>query len=213
MSSELDEPLLIQSARQGDLDAFNVLVDRYQGMLFRIALRILGDEDNAADATQMAWLSAFRNINAFRGDHLRPWLARVAINTCYDEFRRRHRRHEVPLLPINAEDDEIDTASWLADPESGVEEKVDAAEFEMMIHECLQSLTPVYRTMLVLVDIEGMSYEEAAIAARVPLGTVRSRLARARRALRQRLPITTDLWPARQRIQIPPTKHTGARYL
>ena len=84
------------------------LIDRYQDLLFRIALRILGDEDNAADATQVAWISAYRKINGFRGGHLRIWLVRVVVNACYDEIRRRHRRREVPLLAVNTDGEEID---------------------------------------------------------------------------------------------------------
>jgi RNA polymerase sigma-70 factor (ECF subfamily) len=212
MSGELDEPTLIQSAQRGDLDAFNTLIDRYQDLLFRIARRMLGDEDNAADATQLAWISAFRKICEFRGGNLRTWLARVVVNTCYDEIRRRHRRREVPLVRVNADEEEIDTAYWLADPVPGVEESLDTAESVQIIDECLQTLAPAFRTMLVLVDIEGLSYQEAAIAARVPLGTVRSRLARARTSLRQRLQETADLWPARQRVQILPTAQAKVRY-
>ncbi len=92
MASELDERTLIQSAQHGDLDAFNLLIDRYQALLFRIALRMLGDEDNAADATQVAWISAFRKINGFHGGQLRTWMVRVVVNACHDEIRRRHRR-------------------------------------------------------------------------------------------------------------------------
>jgi RNA polymerase sigma-70 factor (ECF subfamily) len=202
MSCELDEQILIQSTRRGDLQAFNLLIDRYQDLLFSIALRILGDEDSAADATQVAWISAYRKINGFRGGHLRIWLVRVVVNACYDELRRRHRRHEVPLQEVNLDGREIESAAWLVDPAPGVEERMDAEEFERVMHECLQSLTLVYRTMLVLVDIEGLSYEEAASAAGVPLGTVRSRMARARMALRQRLQETADLLPTRQRFQI-----------
>ena len=202
MSGELEEQALIQSAQQGDLEAFNLLIDRYQSLLFRIALRMLGDEDNAADATQVAWISAFRKINGFRGDHLRTWLMRVVVNACYDEIRRWHRRPERPLLPVGTECEEGAAAIWLVDPSPDVEERVDRDEFEKIIHESLQSITPVYRTMLVLVDIEGLTYEEAARAARVSVGTVRSRLARARLALRHRLEETADLLPARPRFQI-----------
>src|SRR5512140_1164012 len=116
MATELAEPSLIHSAQHGDLEAFNFLVDRYQSLLFRIALRMLGDEDDAADATQLAWISAFRNISGFRGANLRTWLARVVVNTCYDEIRRRHRRREVPLLQASADGEEIETDCWLAEP-------------------------------------------------------------------------------------------------
>ena len=211
MSGEFDEQALIQAARQGDIQAFNLLVERYQDFLFRIAVRMLGDEDSAADACQLAWISAFRNINGFRGDRLQTWLARVLVNICYDEIRRRHRRHEVPLLPVNTDDEEIEAASWLADPAPSVEQRVEMDEFEIVMQKCLQSLTPVYRTMLVLVDIEGLSYEEAAIAAAVPPGTVRSRLARARMALRQSLQQSAGSIPAHYSLQLLPLKQTRLR--
>ncbi|MGE5073445.1 MAG: sigma-70 family RNA polymerase sigma factor, partial [Anaerolineae bacterium] len=165
----------------------------------------------AADACQMAWIGAFRNLNSFRGGRLQSWLVRVLLNTCYDEVRRRNRRREVPLLPLNNDGEETEAGSWLVDRARGVEETVDAHEFENAIHQGLQSLLPVYRTMLILIDIEGMSYEEAAAAERVPMGTVRSRLARARMALRQRLQETTDLGPAPQRYQVLPPAETRLR--
>ncbi len=196
MAAELDESSLVYSAQHGDLEAFNLLVDRYQTLLFRIALRMLGDEDDAADAAQLAWISAFRNLTGFRGGNLRTWLARVVVNTCYDEIRRRHRRREVPLQQYNADGQEVEIDCWLEDPTPGVEEIVDAKEFDHAVGKCLQSLAPVYRSMLVLVDIEGMSYEEAAVAAHVPMGTVRSRLARARMALRDKLQSSSELLPS-----------------
>ncbi len=211
MSCVLDEEVLIQSAQRGDLEAFNLLIVRYQDLLFRIALRMLGDEDSAADAAQAAWLSAFRKINGFRGGRLRTWLARVLVNTCYDAIRRRHRRREVPLLPVNADGNEIEAAHWLADPTPSVEERVDTQEFEKIMHECIQSITPVYRAMLVLVDIEGLSYEEAANVIGVPMGTVRSRLARARMALRLRLQEVADILPVRYSLQVLPPKSARVR--
>ncbi len=210
MAAELDESSLVYSAQIGDLDAFNLLVDRYQSLLFRIALRMLGDEDDAADATQLAWISAFRNLKGFRGGNLRTWLARVVVNTCYDEIRRRHRRREVPLMQLNADGQEIETDCWLADPVPGVEAMIDMKEFDKTVGNCLQLLAPVYRSMLILVDIEGLSYEEAAIAAHVPMGTVRSRLARARMALREKLQQSGELLP-NTGLRLPSSSQARAR--
>ena len=212
MSAELDDQSLVRAAQSGDLEAFNRLVDRYQDLLFRIALRMLGDEDNAADAAQVAWISAFRKLNDFRGGRLRTWLTRVVINTCYDEIRRRHWRREVALLPVDAEGEEIEADSWLPDPAPGVEERVDASEFNQMIQDSLRLLHPAYRTMLILVDIEGLSYEEAALAAGVPMGTVRSRLARARMAVRERLRASADLAPSRPRFEVSQPRSARAKY-
>ncbi len=212
MSSELDDPTLVQSAQRGDLEAFNALIDRYQDLLFRVALRMLGDEDSAADAAQVAWLSAFRKLNEFRGGRFKTWLVRVLVNTCYDEIRLRHRRREVALMPGNMQDLENDSPFWLADTGPGVEEQVETGEFNRMIETCLQSLAPAYRSMLVLVDIEGLSYEEAAIAASVPLGTVRSRLARARMGLRQHLQQTADSAGVCPCIKVSTSRQARLRY-
>ena len=87
----MDEQTLIHSAQRGDLEAFNQLVLLYQDFLFRVAMNILRDEDAAADATQQAFISAFRNLQTFRGDSLRSWLSRIVVNACYDELRRVSR--------------------------------------------------------------------------------------------------------------------------
>lgn len=214
MAGEIDEHTLIQSAQRGDPQAFNLLIDRYQALMYRIALRMLGDEDDADDAAQTAWISAFHKLPGFRGGQLRMWLARVVVNTCYDEIRRRHRRRELPLAPANRDgDDDMEAPYWLQDRAPGVEEAVEVREFEAILGNCLQSLTPVYRSMLVLVDVEGMSYEDAALVAGVPLGTVRSRLARARMALRQRLVEAADLVPDSPRFSTGVPRHERARCL
>ncbi|HTP03254.1 MAG TPA: sigma-70 family RNA polymerase sigma factor, partial [Anaerolineales bacterium] len=187
------------------------LVDRYQDLLFRIALRMLGDEDSAADAAQVAWLSAFRKLGEFRGGRLKTWLSRITVNACYDELRLQHRRREVPLVPRTAEEPDGDGAFWLEDPTPGVEELVLRNEFDTVVQACLRSLAPVYRSMLILVDIEGMSYEEAAVAAHVPLGTVRSRLARARDALREQLRQWSLMEPVMQRWVAQPDQQHSVR--
>jgi RNA polymerase sigma factor (sigma-70 family) len=183
----MDELALINAVRQGDLDAFNMLILQYQGFLFNIALRMMGSEDSAADALQDALLSAFRKFNSFRGGSLRSWLARVVINACYDELRRQCRHPLLLLDQVNAEKDEMEIDDWLIDPVPGLEEQIETLELDGAIQDGLRSLAPLYAAMLVLVDIEGMTYEEAAVAAHIPVGTVKSRLARARMQMRQAL--------------------------
>ena len=111
----MDEPALIQSAQRGDVDAFNTLVLTYQDNLFNTALRILGDEELAADATQEAFLSAFRSITSFRGGSFKAWLLRTVTNACYDELRRRKRRPTTPLETESYDGHELETPRWLAD--------------------------------------------------------------------------------------------------
>jgi len=88
----MDEAALVSAAQQGDLDAFNRLVLAYQDMAYNLAYRMLSDENAAADATQNAFLSAYKNLRAFRGGSFKAWLLRTVTNACYDELRRRQRR-------------------------------------------------------------------------------------------------------------------------
>ncbi len=191
-----EEKDLITAAQRGDLNAFNALILRYQNLLFGIALRMLNDEDTASDAVQEALISAFSKFRTFRGGSLRSWLARVTVNACYDEMRRKRRQREVPLEQFNMEGEEVEDLSWMIDPAARPEEQVDSFELESAIQSSLSQLTPAYREALVLVDIEGLSYEEASIVARVPVGTVKSRLARARLQIRSSLQSYKDLLPS-----------------
>jgi len=192
----MDEQTLIHAAQRGDLEAFNELVLLYQGLLFRIALNILGDEDAAADATQQAFLSAFCNLGGFRGGSLRSWLSRIVVNACYDELRRIVRTKDVPLQVYDQEGDEMGPSLWLADPGPSPEARADTDELLDTIQACLQTLPEHYRLVAQLVDLEGLSYEEAANALEVPTGTIKSRLARARNHLRMELKLFLDLVPA-----------------
>jgi RNA polymerase sigma-70 factor (ECF subfamily) len=197
------EKTLIRAAQRGDLEAFNLLILRYQNLLFGIALRLLNDEDAAADAVQEALISAFRRFDTFRGDSLRSWLARVVVNACYDEIRKKRRQHSVPLDQFNAEGDEIETSYWLVDPQADPEVQYESSELESAIQKSLNKLPAIYRLVLVLVDVEGLSYEEAASAAGVPVGTVKSRLARARLQMQKSLQTAGELLPASYRVELP----------
>jgi RNA polymerase sigma-70 factor (ECF subfamily) len=190
------ETSLILSAQRGDLDAFNALVQPYQDMLYRIALRIVHDECLAEDAVQEAVIHAFQHIRSFRGGNFKSWLARVTINASYDELRRGKRHLGLPLEQFTTEGEEIESPQWMRDPAAGPEERAEMSELQRALHRCIKSLTPDYRLMVVLVDMEGMSYKEAAQTARVPVGTVKSRLARARMQIRQSLRSYQSLLPA-----------------
>ena len=190
-----NEKALIQAAQAGNLDAFNLLILHYQNLLFGIALRLLNDEDRGGDAVQEALISAFCKFNTFRGDSLRSWLARVVVNACYDEVRKERRQRSVPLEQFNPEGEEIETSYWLVDPDANPEIQFESSELESALQRSISLLPPMYRTILVLVDVEGLSYEEAANATRVPIGTVKSRLARARLQMRNSLRSSAELLP------------------
>jgi len=199
------ETLLIKSAQRGDMDAFNELVLQYQDLLYRISLRVVRDECVAQDALQEAMIHAFRYIRSFRGGNFKSWLARVTVNASYDELRRSKRHNGIPLELFTSEGDEIESPDWMRDPASGPEDRAEQSELQRVLHSCIKSLVPDYRLMVILVDMEGMSYEEAAYVANVPVGTVKSRLSRARMQLRDSLQAYQNLLPSTYRMELVPS--------
>lgn len=197
----MDEAGLIQSAQKGDLDAFNRLVLAYQSMVFNLAYRMMGESAAAEDATQDAFISAYRNIRAYRGGSFKAWLLRITTNACYDELRRRQRRPSTPLEPLGDDDEEIESPDWLADPGESPEEAATRKELGQAIKHCLEDLPLEFRSVAILVDIQGLDYREAAQAIQKPVGTVKSRLARARQRLRDCLQGSWELLPAAFRLE------------
>jgi RNA polymerase sigma-70 factor (ECF subfamily) len=196
----MDEIALIKSAQSGDLDAFNTIILHYQDAVFNTALRILGDEDQAQDATQEAFISAFQSIKSFRGGSFKAWIMRTVTNACYDELRRQKRRPTTPLEPETSDGEEIDSPKWLEDKSMTPAQKAEADELEHAIQHCLNALPTEFRSVVVLADIQGMDYSEVATSARVPLGTIKSRLARARLRLRECLRSFEELLPQTFRL-------------
>jgi RNA polymerase sigma-70 factor, ECF subfamily len=198
----MDESALIQSAQKGDLDAFNRLILAYQDLGFSVAYRMLNDEDLAADAVQNAFISAWRNLPAYRGGSFKAWVMRMVTNGCYDELRRQKRRPTTPLEPVNGEDEEeIESPQWMASNDPQPETSMEQAELEHALQHCLENLPPDFRAVVVLVDVQGMDYEEVAQSVQTPLGTVKSRLARARLRMRDCLQGYQELLPAQFRLE------------
>lgn len=181
-----DDSELIAAAKKGDLSAFNQLVLRYQSQAYNVAYRLLGNRDAAADATQEAFLKAYQRLHQLRGNTFRPWLLRIVTNTCYDMLRQYARRPTQSLEPAE-EDDEPDRLARWQSPEASPEEIALRHEIHRVIQEGLLTLSPEHRAVVVLSDIEGLNYEEIAQALNVPVGTVKSRLSRARARLRDYL--------------------------
>lgn len=186
---------------QGELDAFNRLILAYQDLAFNVACRMLNDEDLAADAVQNAFISAWRNLSSYRGGSFKAWVMRMVTNGCYDELRRQKRRPTTPLEPVNNEDqEEMDSPQWLASDDPQPETTMEQAELEHALAHCLEALPQDFRAVVVLVDVQGMDYEEVAVSTRAPLGTVKSRLARARLKMRDCLQGFQELLPSRYRL-------------
>lgn len=197
----MNEQALIADAQQGNLDAFNTLILHYQDSVFNTALRILGDDDLAADASQEAFISAFKSLSSFRGGSFKAWLMRTVTNACYDELRRQKRRPTTPLEPDTEDGDEMDSPRWLADPNMTPSQQAEADEVEHALQHCLNNLPLEFKTVVVMADIQGMDYIEVAASVRVPLGTIKSRLARARLRLRECLQGFEELLPEAYRLE------------
>ena len=171
--------ILLERARDGDLDAFNDLVLLYQDQLFALVVRMVPDRDQASDCVQEAFFSAYRNLRGFRGGSVKSWLNRICVNAAMDTQRARKRR---PVQPYP----ELDDESW--QPPTGVEadpERIAVhAERSRAIAAALTQITDDQRTAIVLYDVEGYDYSEIADMTGVSLGTVKSRIHRGRLALR-----------------------------
>jgi len=200
MYSPINEAELIQAARQGDLDSFNSLVLSYQEMIFNQAYRMMGEYDIAEDATQNAFISAYRHINNYRGGSFKAWLLRIVTNLCIDELRRRKRHPTIPLEPLDNDGEEIESPRWLTDPKNSPEETIEREELAKALKHCINNLTPEFRAIVILVDIQGLDYNEAAEVVKRPLGTVKSRLARARFQLRNCMKGFLELLPMSFRL-------------
>ena len=197
----MNEQELIRFARDGDLDAFNRLVLDYEGLAYNVALRILGDPSAAEDATQDAFISAYRKLRRFRGGSFKAWLLRIVTNGCYDELRRQTRRPITALEGHSQDGEEIESPVWLADQGESPEDLAQRVELGEAIQECLKRLEIDFRTALVLVDVQGLDYAEAAAAMDKPLGTLKSRLARGRQRMQDCLRGFEELLPSRYRLK------------
>ena len=195
----MDEDTLIAAARRGDVEAFNRLVLRYQDLVYTVAYRITGNAASASDVTQEAFIAAFRKLHQFRGEHFKPWLLRIVTNACYDELRRAKRRPAASLDRLTEDGFEPEMLGLSASPVTP-EAAVQQAELNAAIQDCLGALPEEQRVIAVLADVEEYPYAEIATITALPVGTVKSRLSRARGRLRDCLRGIGELLPAEYRL-------------
>ena len=198
----VDHATLPVSDRNGASYCFNCIVVGLQSQAYNLACRMLDDRHLAEDAVQEGLTSAYRSFAQFRGDNLRAWLMRIVANTCRDMLRARRSRPSVPLDTIGADPESEDSALTAADLATDQESPEDAAlrgELRRSIESGLESLAEERRLALVLVDVQGFSYEETATILKCSLGTVKSRISRGRRELRDYLRTAGELLPSRFR--------------
>lgn len=200
MVSELkNESALITAALRGNLTAFNDLVLHYQDRVYSLAYRIMGESESAADAAQEAFIAAYRRLDTYRGGSFKAWLFRIATNSCYDELRRRKRR------PVTAFDDlpgaDADDGPPLPSEGETPEQAAQQAELAQAIQRCIEDLHTDQRAVLVLSDVEGLNYQEITEITGATLGTVKSRLSRARAGVRNCLGNVQELLPSVYRLK------------
>src|SRR5581483_7588897 len=183
----------------GDVSAFNQLVLRYQQTVYNVILRMLGDRDTAADVTQDTFIAALRGGASFRA-----WLLRIASNQACDQWRRTHRHMQESLDSLTDEEEPhatgISSTLIATGDQVNPEESLLTRELQEVIARGLQALPLEQRVAVILCDLQGLSYEEIAVTTHATLGTVRSRIARGRRRLRDYLSENRELLPRSYRL-------------
>jgi len=194
---------LIRAAQCGDLRAFNQLVEWHQDAVYHTAYRIVGAADAADDASQDAFISAYKHIREYRGGSFKGWLLRIATNACYDQLRAQKRRPADSIDDLLSRDDDREPADFVNGRE-GPEQHAERAELNRLLQSGIGALPDDQRIVLVLADVQGLSYEEIAAATGANLGTVKSRLNRARLRLRD--------WLMERQEHLPPGfRHSSER--
>ena len=188
-----DSELVVRS-KDGDLQAFNFIVQRYQSQVLNLSARIIGDRGRAEDVTQETFISAYQAIGRFRGGSLPAWLMRIAANASRDSLRGSRRRPEQSL------DESLESPSFQpASAEASPEEHAERSELNAELQKAILALSDDQRAVLVLIDVQGFSYEETTESVGASIGTVKSRLNRARRRVRDILMERRELLPDRFR--------------
>ena len=198
------DAFLVRAAQHGNGDAFGVLVDRYHRQVYGIVYRMCGSGE-ADDLTQDIFLRALQALRGFKYQgqaSFRTWLYRIAVNACINELRKRRRRRDVdgPSLDEVLETDSGPMTRAVPDDSAMPHDVVERRELQEAVHSVLATLSPKHRAVLALVDLQGMDYEEAARTIGCPLGTLKSRVARARDAFASnyRRHVQGTLRPARK---------------
>lgn len=184
-STSSNEASLIFNARHGDVDAFNQLVLSYQDRIYNLAARILGDVALAEDIAQNTFLTAYLNLSRFRNGSFRSWLYRIATNACYDVYRKKKRHTVLSIENIDFAEEKLTPLDEYPISSTQPEKELERHELERIVQNALRQLEVDQRTIVVLVDQQGFDYQEAAQTLSIPVGTVKSRLARARQRLHQ----------------------------
>jgi RNA polymerase sigma-70 factor (ECF subfamily) len=193
----LEDHRLLSGLQAGEESAYELLIARYHAPVYNLAWRLLNDPADASDVLQEVFLKVFRGVNHFRGDcSLRTWLYRIAVNESHNRRRwlSRHRRGET-AIDTSVDDSETKERPLFDEGDSPFDFAVNR-EAQLLLEEGLASISPVFRSVLVLRELEEMTYEEIAAVLEISIGTVKSRLVRGREALRHYLAKRLETAPA-----------------
>ena len=182
MADSSEITLLIQKAQKGDTNAFGTLVASYEKFIFNVACKMFSNSEDASDIAQEALIKAYKNIDKFDfNSSFSTWLYRITVNACIDEMRRRKGRESIS---IDAEDEESGLALQIEDTSLGAEERVIQNETVSEVRAAIDKLSEEHKTVIILRDLQDMTYEQVAQTLDLSIGTVKSRLARARKSLK-----------------------------
>ena len=185
---------LVRRARAGDSAAFEQLIDCYKHRIYNYVLRMVGDPDTAEDIAQETFIRAYSSLASFRGaSSVQTWLYRIASNLAIDTMRRRKYRYNSFSLdePLTTSDTEV--SRDIEDEGPGPERQLQTRQLQQKVTDAIARLSPKLRTVTILYELQGMSYEEIAEIVGAPLGTIKSRLFNAREQLRELLGNQIDL--------------------
>ena len=181
------DALLVKKAQKGDIDAFETLVKKYEKTVYNMSCRMLSDKDEAMDAAQDVFLKVFKSIGNFKSEaKFSTWLYRICSNVCFDILRKRKDMYNMSI-DDTIELDDGEMRMDLAAQSPGIEDEIERAELKSLVSSAVEKLPDMHRTMIVLRDFKDLSYSQIAYILDIPEGTIKSRINRARKALRQLL--------------------------
>lgn len=193
---DLSETEIIELCKKGDRDAFNTLVEKYQTQVINIAYSMLSNREDALDAAQEVFVKIYKNIGGFKGkSSLSTWIYRIVSNVCNDILRKRRKNTNVISISTSAQEDDENKDFDITDTNPTPEELLELSEQQRVVRMAISELSDEYREIVTLCDIEQLSYDEISQILKCPVGTVKSRLNRARSALKKKLIKNRELFP------------------
>ncbi len=196
INESFNEQELIKRTKAGDTEAFTLLVEKYSKRIYNIGLRMLGKNEDAADMTQEVLIKIYRYLGNFRGDSaFSTWVYRISVNSCCDLLRCSYRKKEIMFSDFG-DDNESAPVFEVKDTAAGPEQIYLETEENTQLLDLVQTLNPKYRIVIVLREVAGLSYQEIADSVGISIGTVKSRLSRARLALAEKIYAEREQYPS-----------------